>query len=45
MLQKHKQTYALLYPARLRVVALGGTQIFDTPAGVERWLEENKDKL
>lgn len=44
-LQKFKLTYALLYPAKLRVNALGGTQFFDSPAGVEKWLEENKEKL
>lgn len=44
-LQKFKLTYALLCPARLCVTALGGTQIFESPAGVEKWLEENEEKL
>lgn len=44
-LQKFKLPYAFLYPARLRVTALGGTLIFDSPASMETWLEENKEKL
>lgn len=44
-LQKFKLSYALLYPARLRVTALGSNQFFDSPTSVEKWLEENKEKL
>lgn len=43
--QKLKLTYALLYPARLRVEALEGTQIFDSPVGVTSWLEDNRERL
>lgn len=44
-LQKFELTYALLYPAWLLVVALGRTQIFDSPTGAPLWLEDNKEKL
>lgn len=41
-LQNHKITYALLYPARLCIMALGITHFFDSVAGVTKWLEDNK---
>lgn len=44
-LQKYKDVYALLYTARLRVTALGGTVFFNSPADVTQWLEENKKDL
>ena len=44
-LQKYKLPYALLYPARLRVSALGGTLFFDSPASAEKWLEDNKKDI
>lgn len=44
-LQKFYVTYALLYSAQLQVVALGGTQFFDSPASVIAWLEDKKDQL
>lgn len=34
--------YALLYPARLRVVASGSTQFFESARGAMEWLEEHK---
>ena len=34
--------YALLYPARLRIMTTEGPQFFDTPGKAAQWLEENK---
>lgn len=44
-LQKFDITYALLYPARLRINALGGSQFFDMPADALAWLEDKRDQL
>lgn len=44
-LQGYDVTYSLLYPARLRVNALGGSQFFDSPKKALTWLEEKKDQL
>lgn len=44
-LQKFKLPYALLYPARLRVAALGETLFFNSPAEVEKWLKDNREKI
>lgn len=41
-LQKYEVKYALLYPARLRVEAMGEVLFFDSPTGATRWLEGNK---
>lgn len=41
-LRNYKIPYALLYPARLRIVALGATHFFDSVGGVTKWLEDNK---
>lgn len=44
-LQHLKVTYALLYPARLRVTTLGEILSFDTPEGVVGWLATHKGRL
>lgn len=44
-LRNYKLEYALLYPARLRIVALGSTHYFDTTTGATKWLEDNKKDL
>lgn len=44
-LQKYDVKYALLYPARLRVEAMGEVLFFDSPGGVTHWYEENKQRL
>ena len=44
-LQQHKVVYALQYPARLRVTALGRTFFFNSPAEVAQWLETNSKDL
>lgn len=35
-------SYALQYPARLRIEALGATQFFDSADRAAKWLEDNK---
>lgn len=44
-LRNYKIEYALLYPARLRVTALGATHFFDTVTGATKWFEDNKMDL
>ena len=44
-LQQHKVVYALQYPARLRVTALGRTFFFNSPAEGTKWLEANSKDL
>ena len=44
-MQKFKLIYALLYPARLRVVALDGTFYFESAEEAMIWLENKKDQL
>lgn len=44
-LQNFEVKYALLYPARLRVEAIGEVLFFDSPTGVTRWFEGNKQRL
>ena len=44
-MQKFKLIYALLYPARLRVVAPDGTFFFESAEDATIWLEDKKDQL
>lgn len=44
-LRNYKVAYALLYPAHLRIIALGAPHFFDTVAGATKWLEDNKRDL
>lgn len=44
-LQQLKVKYALLYPARLRINAMGETVFLDSPARVEEWIISYKKKL
>lgn len=44
-LQRYNVSYALLYPAKLRINALGGSQFFESPAKALAWLEDKKDQL
>lgn len=37
--------YAMLYPAKLRVAALGTTHFFETPKDASQWLDCNEAKL
>lgn len=37
--------YAMLYPARLRVTALGQSHFFDTPALAMDWLDSHENRL
>lgn len=44
-LQQLRVNYALLYPARLRVMALGEVRFFSTPKDVSVWLEKNEERI
>lgn len=44
-LRSHKISYALLYPVRLRVEALGTVHFFDAADRATVWLEDNKKNL
>lgn len=44
-LQQRRLSYALLYPARLRVTANGEVNFFNTPGEVFSWLEKNEGGL
>lgn len=44
-LQQFKVSYALLYPARLRITAFGEVKFFNVPAEVTSWLEKNEGRL
>lgn len=44
-LQRHGLRYALLYPARLRVIANGEVKFFNDPAEVSSWLEKYEGRL
>lgn len=37
--------YAMLYPAKLRVVALKATHFFESPKDANRWLDCNEAQL
>ena len=41
-LLKSNITYALLYPARLRIMTPSGPQLFNSPRKAVQWLEENR---
>lgn len=44
-LQQLRINYALLYPARLRISALGDVTFFSNPTDVSDWLEKNEGRL
>lgn len=44
-LRNHNISYALLYPARLRIEALGTIRFFESVKGATDWFEENKRNL
>lgn len=44
-LREHNLQYAMLYPARLRVVALGEVHFFDRPNAAAQWLDREDRAL